>query len=436
MTAPNLKQGEPLGYLALVRSNRDFRFLWFGQIVSLLGDWFNLIASASLIGYLTQSGIAVGGLFVVRMLAPFLVSPFAGVAADRYNRKHLLILADIGRAITVLGFLLVREPDQVWLLYVLTAIQLAMSGFFFPARNAILPDLVVRRELGTANALSAATWSVMLAFGAALGGIVAGQFGVYPAFVIDGFSFLLSAVLIARIVYHHEPALASADKSVAAAIRQYVDGLRYLWRHKDNLAIALHKGAFALAVSGADSVVQVAIARRVFVIGEGGGTGLGILYATLGVGTGIGPILARHFTGDKERSLRIAIAVSYGLASLGLLIMSSLSNFGVLLVGTTIRGIGGGVVWVFATQLILQRTPDRVRGRVFSTEFAIFTLMSATGSAGGGWLIDNSALGISGMLRLMASLVLFPGVLWVLWNLVWRKKEPPLDISLLDVDAL
>lgn len=414
MTAPNLKQGEPLGYLALVRSNRDFRFLWFGQIVSLLGDWFNLIASASLIGYLTQSGIAVGGLFVVRMLAPFLVSPFAGVAADRYNRKHLLILADIGRAITVLGFLLVREPDQVWLLYVLTAIQLAMSGFFFPARNAILPDLVVRRELGTANALSAATWSVMLAFGAALGGIVAGQFGVYPAFVIDGFSFLLSAVLIARIVYHHEPALASADKSVAAAIRQYVDGLRYLWRHKDNLAIALHKGAFALAVSGADSVVQVAIARRVFVIGEGGGTGLGILYATLGVGTGIGPILARHFTGDKERSLRIAIAVSYGLASLGLLIMSSLSNFGVLLVGTTIRGIGGGVVWVFATQLILQRTPDRVRGRVFSTEFAIFTLMSATGSAGGGWLIDNSALGISGMLRLMASLVLFPGVLWVL----------------------
>lgn len=183
-------------------------------------------------------------------------------------------------------------------------------------------------------------------------------------------------------------------------------------------------------------MVQVAIARRVFVIGEGGGTGLGILYATLGVGTGIGPILARHFTGDKERSLRIAIAVSYGLASLGLLIMSSLSNFGVLLVGMTIRGIGGGVVWVFATQLILQRTPDRVRGRVFSTEFAIFTLMSATGSAGGGWLIDNSALGISGMLRLMASLVLFPGVLWVLWNLVWRKKEPPLDISLLDVDAL
>jgi len=423
LTAPTDEQGEPLGYLALVRSNRNFRYLWFGQIVSLLGDWFNLIAAASLIGHLTQSGIAVGGLFVVRMLAPFLVSPFAGVAADRYNRKHLLILTDIGRAITVLGFLIVREPGQVWLLYVLTAVQMVMSGFFYPTRNAILPDLVVRRDLGTANALSAATWSVMLAFGAALGGIVAGQFGLYPAFVIDGLSFLLSAAFIARIVYHHEPALSSADKSVAAATRQYFDGLRYLWWRKDTLAIALHKGAFALAVSGADSVVQVAIAERVFVIGQGGGTGLGILFAALGVGTGIGPILARRFTGDKDRSLRIAIAVSYGLASLGLLIMATLSNFGILLVGSTIRGIGGGIVWVFATQLILQRTPDRVRGRVFSTEFAIFTLMSATGSAGGGWLLDNSALGISGLLRLMAGLVLIPGVLWLLWNLLWRKER-------------
>ena len=163
-----------VSYGSLLRGNINFRYLWSGQIVSLLGDWFNLIASATLVAELTQSGIAVGGLFVVRMLAQLLVSPFAGVAADRYNRKRLLILTDIGRAITVLGFLFVREPEQVWLLYVLTIIQMAMSGFFFPARNAILPDIVSRRELGAANALSSATWSVMLAFGAALGGIVAG----------------------------------------------------------------------------------------------------------------------------------------------------------------------------------------------------------------------------------------------------------------------
>ena len=96
---------ETVGYGTLVRGNPDFRNLWIGQIISLLGDWFNLIASASLVAALTDSELAVGALFVVRMLAPFAVTPIAGVAADRYNRKNLLIATDIIRAIAVLGFL-------------------------------------------------------------------------------------------------------------------------------------------------------------------------------------------------------------------------------------------------------------------------------------------------------------------------------------------
>ena len=89
-------------YVQLVKENEQFRWLWFGQIVSLLGDWFNLIASAALLATLTESGLAVGGLFVARFLAPFIVSPVAGVFADRYNRKHILIAADLLRAVVVL----------------------------------------------------------------------------------------------------------------------------------------------------------------------------------------------------------------------------------------------------------------------------------------------------------------------------------------------
>ena len=168
----------PVGYVSLIRLNPNYRSLWFGEIISLFGDWFNLIASAALISHLTGSGLAVGALFVIRMLAPFLVSPIAGVFADRYNRKRLLIALDLSRAIIVLGFLFVRDVNQVWLLYALTALQLGISGFFYPARNALLPDIVSRNELGTANALSSGTWSVMLALGAAVGGIVAGQWGI------------------------------------------------------------------------------------------------------------------------------------------------------------------------------------------------------------------------------------------------------------------
>lgn len=414
----------PSGYTTLIRNNTNFRWLWLGQIVSLLGDWFNLIASASLVALLTRSGLAVGGLFVVRMLAPFLISPLAGVAADRYNRKHLLILTDLGRAVTVLGFLLVRDPRDVWLLYTLTAIQLGISGVFFPARNAILPDITSRRELGAANALSSATWSVMLAFGAALGGIVAGGWGIYPAFIIDALTFFTSAALIAQIDYARAPALDESDGTVAEAFQQYIDGLRYVGHHVDILAIALHKAAFALMVSGAFQVIQVALAEQVFVIGEGGSTSLGLMYAFVGVGTGSGPIIARRFTGDRDRALRIALVLAYGISAAGLAIVAPLASFGMVLMGTFLRGFGNGIGWTFSTQLLLQLVPDRVRGRVFSTEFALFTLMNASSAAAGGWLLDTASFNISGLLWWMVGFTLIPGALWLMWVLLGTHAEP------------
>jgi MFS family permease len=415
LTERIIERQPSVGYLTLVRENAKFRYLWFGQIISLFGDWFDLIASAALISHLTRSGLAVGSLFVVRMLAPFLVSPLAGVAADRYNRKRLLIMADLCRAFIVLGFLLVRNAQQAWLLYTITAIQLGFSGFFFPARNAILPDIVSKRELGAANALSSTTWSVMLAVGAALGGIVAGSWGIYPSFVIDSATFFISAALISKISYQHKSELTGSERSIQAAFKQYLDGLRYLKRHADILVISLHKTAVSLAVNGAFQVVQVALAERVFVIGASGGTSLGLLYAVAGVGTGLGPILARVLTGDREKPLRNALTISYLIGAFGLVLSAPLTSFVIVLLGTFIRALGGGVNWVFSTQLLLELVPDRVRGRVFSTEFALFTLSNAISSAVGGWALDNSSLGISGMLWGMAILILVPGALWVLW---------------------
>ncbi len=415
-----------VGYVELVRGNRAFRLLWFGQIISLLGDWFNLIASASLVAELTQSGLAVGGLFVVRMLAPFLMSPIAGVVADRYNRKRILVATDLSRAVVVLFFLLVREPGQVWLLYVVTAVQLGISGFFFPTRNAILPDIVSDRELGAANALSSATWSVMLAFGAALGGLASGIWGARPAFVIDSITFLLSAFFIIQIAYKTPDVLAQSDKTIAAALRQYVNGLRYLKAHRDILVITLLKASVALLVSSGFQVVQVNIAENIFVIGKGGGISLGAMYAVVGVGTGISPIIARRFTKDNDRALRTAIGVGYSSAALGLWIVSLLSNFPLVLFGTLFRGVGNGLVWVFSTQLLLQLVPNRVRGRVFATEFAFFTLMSATGAGVTGRVLDTS-LGVAGALRWMAVLTLIPAGLWMLR--LRSTKESVVDIK-------
>jgi MFS family permease len=334
----------------------------------------------------------------------------------------LLILADLARGVVVLGFLLVRDAQDVWLLYTLTALQLGISGFFFPARNAILPNIVSPKQLGVANALSSATWSVMLAFGTALGGLLAGGLGVYTAFVVDALSFCLSAVFIARIRHRSNVEKGERDGSVGAVFRQYLDGLRYLRKHLDVLAIVLHKAAITLTTSGALQVIQVTLAERVFVIGKGGGISLGIMFAVVGIGTGIGPIVARRFTGDRNPLLRIAMALAFLMIAVGVAIAATLSSFATLLVGILLRGIGGGIVWVFSTQLLMQLVPNHIQGRLFATEFALFTLMGAISAAISGWAIDNPSVGLSGTLWWMAGLCLVPFVLWSLY--IVRAKPP------------
>jgi MFS transporter, NRE family, putaive nickel resistance protein len=410
----NVEQ-KPVGYVQLVRENRNFLLLWISQIVSLLGDWFDLIAATTLLVSFHASSTAISALFVVRVLAPFLISPLAGVAADRLNRKALLIFCDVGRGFVVLGFLFVRTPEQAWLLYVITALQTLLTGLWFPARTAILPDIVNRGEIGAANALGSATWSVMLSFGAALGGISVGLVGVYPSFIIDSASFFISAAVTALIAYQFSPHPGQAQLSPRWIFGQYIDGLRYLRQHLDTLFITLQKTALALFIMGAFQVIQTIIAEQIFVIGQGGGTSLGLIYAAVGVGTGFGPMIVRRFTGDDSRRMRIAIGASYGISALGLAITATLLNFPVVLLGSVLRGLGVGITWVFSTQLLFMALPNSVRGRVFATEFALQTLATAVSVSVVGPLLDTPGVTTSEVLLGLAVLTLIPGVLWLVW---------------------
>ncbi|MCB0036970.1 MAG: MFS transporter [Anaerolineales bacterium] len=419
-------------YGDLIRTNRNFRYIWFGEIVSLLGDWFNLIASATLIGMLTNSGVALGGLFVVRMLAPFLVSTFGGPFIDRYNRKYILIFTDILRGVVVCGFLFIRDPSHVPWIYVLTALQLGLSGIFFPARNALFPDIVARHELGAANALSSSTWSTMLAIGTALGGFVAGGLGVNVAFVLDALTFFLSALFIAAITYQPKPheqhqqnhaGQSSGGQSpggmntIAGILNGYREGFVYLQAHPQIFFIIIQKAFVMFCFATAYDVTAVAISQNAFVIGHNGGIGLGLIYATVGLGTGFGPILMRLWTGDDDRRLRLAIMVSYFISAVGMFIAAPMVatrySFALFLFGLFVRGFGGGTVWVFASQLGLQLVADRVRGRVFATEFALFSLMASLAAASAGWALEEPAIGYVGIVWTLPVLTLIPAFLWL-----------------------
>ncbi len=418
-TLPVKPKPAATGYWQLVREQRDFRWLWFGQIVSLLGDWFNLIASVALVASLTNSGLAIGGVFVLRMLAPFFTSPIAGVFADRFDRRLVLIVSDVARGMIVLGMLFVRGPETVWLLYVLTALQMGSSSFFFTARTAILPDLVPERAVGTANAVTSATWSVMLSIGAALGGLTAGWLGVYTAFVIDAVSFFLSAALVARIRFrsqHHGQPLGS----LSSGLQNYWEGLAYLRQHRDIFVITLHKAALTMLLGTTFRVVQASVAKEIFPMGREAGLSMGLMFALAGIGTGLGPLAMRFLTGDDEWRLRWAIVSGYLLGGLGLAISATLLNFPTMLWGAFLAGAGNGILWVFSTQLLLQCVAPEVRGRVFGTEFAMFALASATGSAVVGFALDTS-LETASILSVMAWLALPPAVAWCLWLLGLRR---------------
>lgn len=411
MTLPDATGG---GYIDLLRRSANFRNLWYGQVISMLGDWFSLIGSATLIASLTGSGLAVGGLFIARMLPAFVLSPLTGVVADRFNRRNLLIWTDVLRAITVLGFMLVRSAEQIWLLYVFTVLQLSLSALWIPAQSALLPEIVEADELVTANALLSGTWSTMLALGAALGGLATGLIGVYPAFAIDAVTFLVSAGFMLRIVYDFQPPLKAGG--IEDGVRQYVEGLRYLRGEPDVLAITLLKGAAALTVGGGLAVVQVRYAEQLFPIGVGGSITLGLMYAVVGVGTGLGPIAARRLVGDGQRAMRWTLAASFGLSAVGMAIVSVAPTLAVTLVGMLIRAVGGGIIWVFSAALLLLLLPGAVRGRVFAFEFAWFTLAYAISSGVGGWLLDATPVDVRGLAMVLGGTLLAAGLPWGLWQ--------------------
>ena len=419
------------GYRELLSTNRAFRLLWFAQIASLFGDWFNIIASSTLLAQLTGAGAALGGLFAIRMLASFVASPLAGVLADRYNRKHILIVTDLLRAAVVLCFLLIRKPNHVWLLFALTAVQVGISGVFFPVRVAILPEVATRRLLGAANALSSATWSTLLAIGAAAGGVFAGLFGIPAAFVLDAATYVLSAVLLVRMPYAAAKRRSGADGApvrIAAAVRagaaEYAEGLRYLWRQQHVLALALQKGFLLFFFSGFQvasvAVAGTAIAGTAFAVGQAGGTALGLLFAAGGIGSGVSPVVARWLIRDRDRAMRLAMLAGYVLMIGALALAAPLASFAMVLIGSALRGVGGGLVWVFSTQLLLERLPEELRGRVISAEYAALTLLGAAGSAGVGAALEWAS--ISAALWAMAALVVAPTVHWAAVGVRGRRE--------------
>lgn len=396
----------------LVRTNRDFRRLWAGDVISLFGDWFSSIAVLTLVWDLTQSPAAIAIVTALRMGGSALASPLAGVLVDRFDRRRLMIGADLTRMVVVLGYLLAAHLGSVGLVYAVLVAQVSIAAVFRPARSALLPRLVEPRELLVANAVMSASWSTMLALGAAIGGIATSALGVDVVFILDACTFVVSASFIAGTRPDAGAPPERAPEQRPNPYTDIVDGISYLVRNPHVGRIALAKAVWGIA--GGALVFMLTMVGETL---EGGdiARGLGLFLAARGVGTGLGPFVARRLLPDMERWPRMfgVFVVISGAAYLTLGLVPWTHSVALLVV---VAHMASGSNWVLSTVLLQHRAADAFRGRAFAAEWFALMGIEAIVVLLAGWIVEQGLVDVRGAVVGFALLQLLCGVVW--WALI------------------
>lgn len=369
-------------YAEVLVSNRDFRRLWIAQLISLGGDWFNTVALLGLVLDITDSGVWAAAVIAASLLPLFLFAPIAGAVADRFDRRKLMIIADLARVLLALGMLLVRSPGTLWI-GIVCQLGIAVFGTFFqPASGAALPNLVTPAQLGPANGLMGASWGTMLAVGAALGGIVAAKLGRDSAFIINAVTFLVSATFILRVNGRFSEG--GATRTLPHPLRDVKEGFDYARSDPRLIALLATKAGFGIGV-GVIALLPL-MAKRVF---SGGDLAIGLLFGARGLGAMLGPLAASAFVGDNERRLFLAIGASMGLYGVAYFFLPAMPVIGLAAVLATIAHLGGGSQWILSTFGVQKMTPDYIRGRIIALDLGLVGLSMSVSTLAAGRLADS-----------------------------------------------
>ncbi|MGD9099587.1 MAG: MFS transporter, partial [Anaerolineae bacterium] len=220
--------------LALM-SNRNYFALWLGQLLSQVGDRFRFVAVLFIVNNLTSGDpLAITVLTMTVAIPQFIFGLLGGAVSDRVDRKTVMIVSDVLRGLLVLPVLLVNTSDRLWIIYVCSIGMEIISVFFYPARNAVLPNIIGQGQLMVANALMQGSYIVALIIGSALAGFLTGLIGTDFAIIFDSATFFFSVVAIAFMTV---PPLAAALNGERPTVKglwgDIKDGLRFIWSRDD-----------------------------------------------------------------------------------------------------------------------------------------------------------------------------------------------------------
>ena len=389
------------GYWELLQTNLYFRRLYFARQLSLLGDWFALLAILELLRSIgADSASSFGLALIVKNLPSLFATPWAGVFADRYNRVTVMIVSDLVRLLLVLCFFLVLIWPYPWIVYVIVGLQSISSTFFEPSRSALLPSIVEEEDIATANALGAVSWSLMLSVGALVGGVCTELFGWKIALGIDAASYFFSILLLKGIVSKREVRLGG---NVVAGIGE---AWTYMCSNMSCWTLVLAKAGWNLV--GAVTLVLTILGERY----EDGVVGVSILYCARGLGTAIGPIVSRRLSNNDPQKMDALIMWGFVCGAIFYIPMFFFENLWSFVPFIILAHLGGATVWVFSTVRLQQIVPEEILGRIFAFEYAAWTLMFVSSTGLYSLMMDHVGIAPQTVLSIMGVTLLLPSLGW------------------------
>ncbi len=380
-----------------VLSNRNFLFLWLGQLISNFGDRLTQMALVALV-YQSNPGneVALAKLISFTIIPVFIVGPIAGVWVDRLNRKHVMIISDLLRGALVLivpAFIMMKQMLPIYLIIFLT---FSISRFFIPSKMAVIPDLVEKDKLLIANTLQDTTHMIGNVVGLLVAGVIVNirYIGAIGGFYIDSVTFFASAVLIAMIALKDPRAGKDAKDSLISTahalggsikisfINEMKEGLKLLTKHRD-MRFVVYAFSLLLSGMGAISCVIIVFIQKAF------GTStkhLGFLGTYLVCGLFLGTVLYGKLCQNLDK--RKAINISFAFTGILIAIFSIAVNYcpNIFLAGfiTGLLGVAISPVMVAMNTLTHETIPEDARGRIFSSlegvihlAFLIFMFVAA-----------------------------------------------------------
>ena len=363
-TAPPSEQRKGLPLLEPLRE-RDFRLVFSGESISLLGDQFHFVALAWLVLQLTGSGLALGTVLMTAAVPRAVFMLVGGALSDRISPRNLMLISNALRAVVVaiVATLVLTGNAELWQLYIAAGIFGIVDAFFYPAMNTIVPMLVAERLLSPANALIQGIQQLAGLIGPALAGIVVAAVQTGPAFAIDAASFAVAAgaLVLVRGGRRSAPHPDDAERPAGGLLATIGEGVTYVWHDPAFRSLMILTAAFNFAFTGPISVGLPYLANTRF---EGGSATFGLLLSAFGAGALAGAVLAgsiRHVPHLGSVTLAIAMGLGLLLAALGIA-----PDVPVALGIGVVMGLGVGFINVRTMAWMQARAPKQMIGRVMS----------------------------------------------------------------------